>query len=1404
MNNYNDQIPTSMPPYRDDIAKAYGFVHVHSTWSLQDAVASIDEICKKASEMGAKGVTITDHGNCAGWISFLSACQKYGLKAGLGTEGYLRFTPHGEYEGHEIQNIPPINHAHVVLIAMNYTGLQELSQLMTAAQANCESIGGLTQPIITKELIQKYLKSGNVIATSACISGPLSDIYFMDKVIDKQIASKRSFQSRYDIPDREDVIEKKQRIAEMDADIQALNTEQDALKPDAKISLTKLEKGLKTLKNESIRANNARLALKREDFLTEEMYQQGIFKYEQAAVSAQRDYDAALQAFEEATQKKTYATARIKEIKGLLTYLKSTKSIIKEEIKPYVDALKKYDEFQSAIDELELKRHSREEILVLMKNEIQWFKATFGNKFFIEMQYHGIPEEAEVMPVLAQFAEEFDVPLVATNDSHLISREQTQARHTLLSLRYEKWAKEFPQDEECYMKSDNELSAMLRKILPENTVQKAMMGIHTIIDACDVSIPKDTHYPRYRDDTGRTLTDEEAEALLRKLTEDGAKALFPEGLTQQYRERRDYELSVIINMGFVHYFLIVWDYVSYALRLADKTMGYGVGTARGSGGGSLVLYLLRVTAIDPMVYGLIFERFLNPARVTMPDIDVDFSAEVREPTIKYMRDKYGEELVARIRTVMVMGAKDSIHNAARVIGYRESQIDKSMTKEQKEKAEKRRKHIQSLGNRLASAIKNPSQSLKDDTVREMLYSESADPLTKEIVDRAAAIEGCAKSFSMHAAGVVISDGEPLGKYIPLMRIVSSKKDTTDDELSMYDTNGKAISEEEGQLATACDMIQLEGTLKLLKFDFLGLNNLNVLSETKRRIYHNYGIVVDWNTLPIEPEVIQNIYTKGNTGNVFQVESEGMRNLFIRMEPKSLEDIILGIAAYRPGPIDFIPDIIKVKQGKKTPHYIIPELKNILGVTYGYPIYQEQLMDIFHKCAGFSLPEADNIRRLMSKKKKEEFVKFKPQFIDGLVNRGATSEDAEQLWDSLLGFASYAFNKSHAAAYTIISYATAYAKYHYPVEYMASVLNWPADKQKVPKILRQCREMGIKIIPPDIARSFMRFEDENGKILYGLSVIKGTDTKNVSEIIEKRNNEGNFRSFQDFILRAHRNSATTTRLIEGGAFDTVSPVSRAALIEALPKAIALKSEYDTACQNNGQESAQAKAKKAELLEMLIPDVEEDKRDKADREHSALGAYITSHPMDEYENVYRDGIRPLRDVREGTRATYVGIVSELKIFHRSTDGAPFAKFTLEDKTGTLQCIMFTDAYAKEGKTILRNGIVVNVEGNVEVSEDSSSKENQDAEQAEELKTFLMKAKKVTLCKKILNPFLISAPTEGYFRYYAFPFLRRYLSDEGHPCILYEKDTGRTIPLPFRITPQSMHENIPGISIKSQRHN
>lgn len=1241
--------------------KAYGFIHCHTTHSLKDSPLQVKDLVKTAKEMGAQYVSITDHGTCTGWFEFIRECEANDIHPIPGVEAYMK-TEYNE-------------RAHLILLAKNYDGFKEIAKAVSLSNDPANRIHGY--PVMNWDILKECFGNGNVKATSACIGGVLASTLLANSASEKSQNSIKKKLARKKIPDRNEYLKKKEMLEAIDKKIAEISEENKILKKLASKKYSKRKKAVESLKA----ATDDEIKIKND----------------------------ALKKLQEEMAESENAERKIQENGIVLSDIKQKRKPIKAFMTKADKQLEGYNNLKKELDQMSEKKYSDDFLLEETEKQIEKFKSLFGDDFFIELQYHGIEQEKYVYPVLARLAEKHNIKTVATNDVHIRTKEDAPARQILMSLRFQHFMESRESDSELYMKSDEELKSALCMILPEKTAQKAIDGIRDVCDGCDVHVPKDTHYPAYRDITGQIVPD--SAALLRKKVEEGIQKRFPDGsFSEKYQKRLEYELGVIIGMGFADYLLIVSDYIQEGKKISAEIgrkligvpLGYNVGPGRGSGAGCLTNYLIGITAVDPLKYNLKFERFLNRARVSMPDIDADFGDEVRAKVIEYVTKKYGADSVAGIRTVIRYAGKDAIKNVARVEGWKEI-AQKGYSGEKTPEGKAVMKKWRKYGERLAGAVEKDMASAD--------FSDFTDECEKKIIKLAPGIDGSYSALGIHAAGIIISDGTPLREIVPLL----------------YNTDMQ-------EWAVQCDMIDSEGMMKLLKMDFLGLNNLDVLTDAIRDIYKRHGTVIDLDKIDTEDSsVYKDIFASGNTGCVFQFESQGMRKMLRDFQPSCFEDIVLLVAAYRPGPMENIPKIISNKKGITKPHYIVPSLEPILAPTYGIPVYQEQLMDIFHICAGFTLEEADNIRKFMSKKKVEKFLAYKDQFIAGMTGSGADKKEAEDFWDSLVSFASYGFNKSHAVAYGFISYQTAYLKKYYPEEYMCAVINH-TKREKLPLYLSEVKNLGIEILPPDINRSYEKFTVESkGAIRYGFSLIKGVSSAG-KFIADERMKNGKYTSFISFIERMKLNDfeyaskikidTLESGLVPAGCFDEMIGQKRQGLctyikpifetvknIEKLKDRIASISEdYEKADTKSAKTKlskriSAEKDKESGFYKMLYDYMEkvslyspDDKSAILRDEKELLGLYLSGHPLDPYESYYkRKNFIPLAEREISKKAWYLIMVHDLRVVRTKKTNEKIAFFTAEDKSGTVSAGCFTEAF-KKCEDSLKEDAVIGVFGKI----------------------------------------------------------------------------------------------------------
>ena len=862
------------------------------------------------------------------------------------------------------------------------------------------------------------------------------------------------------------------------------------------------------------------------------------------------------------------------------------------------------------------------------EKSLQEYLEIFGrDNFFIEIQNHGMEEEQKANAGLIQLAEKYNLDLVATNDAHYLKREDSEFHDILLCIQMGKTVDDPGRMKfsgtDFYLKSEEEMAAMF-PAYPE-----ALSNTVKIANRCHVEFDFESrHLPNFPLPEG--MTDEQ---YLRKLCEDNLSSHYPEE-TKEVRDRLEYELGVIHQMGFDSYFLIVWDFINYA-----RSQNIPVGPGRGSAAGSIVAYLLGITDIDPLKYSLLFERFLNPERVTMPDIDVDFCYVRRPEVIEYVKRRYGEDHVAQIATFGTLAAKGAIRDVGRALNMSFSEVSKVTKLIPPE-----------LGITIKKAI---------ETSRELRYLYQDSPEVKKLLDFAMGVEGLPRHSSTHAAGVVIARN-PLTDYLP-------------------------VTVSEGTLVTQYDKDHVE-ELGLLKMDFLGLRTLTVLEDTKENIKKNRGIDIDLRQIPLVDEKTSELLCKGNTGAVFQMESSGMTNLIKELRPEGFTDLIPLVALYRPGPLGsgMVDDFIGGRHGTKQVTYMHPLLEPILKETFGVVLYQEQVMQIVQVLAGFTLGQADLLRRAMGKKKAAILMAQKENFLKGCEENGIDSELANKIFDLLTHFADYGFNKSHSAAYAYVAWQTAYLKANYPEEFMAAMLTSVMDTaDKVSVYIEQCRHMGIAVLPPDINASSVSFSVDGNAIRFGLAAVRNVGEAALRDLEQERDANGPFTSLMDFCSRIDMrtiNKRVIESLIKCGAFDSLG-VRRAQLLDVLAATVdaAAVAQKDRA---SGQMGLFDDDEINTVVEVHLRDIPEvDTNTMLTWEKEITGFYITGHPLDAYKQVmtgFADiGTVLAEKVQDGKTVRVGGmIVSAKRIATKKGDTMCFV--TLEDYTNSIEVVVFPKVF------------------------------------------------------------------------------------------------------------------------------
>ncbi|MEY8482950.1 DNA polymerase III subunit alpha [Lachnospiraceae bacterium 48-21] len=903
------------------------------------------------------------------------------------------------------------------------------------------------------------------------------------------------------------------------------------------------------------------------------------------------------------------------------------------------------------------------------------YQEIFGKgNFFLELQDHGLQEQKLVNQSLLRMSKETGIDLVATNDIHYTYAEDEKPHDMLLCIQTGKKLSDENrmryEGGQYYIKSEEEM----KELFPY--AQEALENTQKIADRCHVEIEFGvTKLPKYDVPEGFTSWE-----YLNHLCQEGMKKRYPEG-GDELKERLEYELSVIKSMGYVDYFLIVWDFIKYA-----KDHDIMVGPGRGSAAGSIVAYCLEITSIDPIRYQLLFERFLNPERVSMPDIDVDFCFERRQEVIDYVVEKYGTDRVVQIVTFGTMAAKGVVRDVGRVMDLPYAFVD----------------GIAKMIPREPGVNITLNRALEMNPDLRKLYQE--DEQVHELIDMSKRLEGLPRHTSMHAAGVVISQ-KSIDEYVPL----SLGSD--------------------GSITTQFTMTTLE-ELGLLKMDFLGLRTLTVIQDAARLAGESSGAAVDLEKIDYDDKKVLGSIGTGRTDGIFQLESGGMKSFMKELKPQNLEDVIAGISLYRPGPMDFIPQYIRGKDHPETITYDCPQLEPILAPTYGCIVYQEQVMQIVRDLAGYTLGRSDLLRRAMSKKKGDVMQKERQSFVygnadegvPGCITNGIDEKTANKIYDEMIDFAKYAFNKSHAAAYAVVAYQTAWLKYYYPVEFMAALMTSVIDApSKVAEYIYTCRQMGIEILSPDINKGEGNFSVDGGNIRYALTAIKSIGRPVISAVIEERKARGHFRNLKDFIERMAGkdiNKRTIENFIKSGTFDSLGGTRKQYMVIYVQIMDQVNQERKNSM--DGQMSLfdmVGEDQKAEF-DVPLPDVGEyEKETKFAFEKEVLGFYLSGHPMEEYEEKWRKNISKTTldfqideetgrtKVHDGAREVIGGMITS-KTIKYTKQNKVMAFVTLEDLAGAVEVVVFPRDFEKN-QQYLNEDEKVFIRGRVSEEDEAASK-------------------------------------------------------------------------------------------------
>ncbi len=895
----------------------------------------------------------------------------------------------------------------------------------------------------------------------------------------------------------------------------------------------------------------------------------------------------------------------------------------------------------------------------------QRYESYFGKgNFFLELQYHpGIPEQKVVNDGLIEISKKTGINLVATNDCHYLNSDDAEAQDILMLINT---GADINDPERLTMKNDDFSMKSAEQMAAEfKDTPEAIANTQKIVDLCNFEFElKKTKLPSFNPPEGKTT-----DRYLRDLCEKGLEFRYGANRSEEVMERYEYEFSVIKQLGYVEYFLIVQDFVNWA-----KSNRIVVGPGRGSAAGSLISYLLNITELDPLKYDLLFERFLNPGRsaVSLPDIDMDFADRRRPEVIEYVGQKYGKDHVAQIITFGTMAARAVVRDVGRVLQYPYSYCDK-------------------LAKMIPAGMNLKEALEKADDLKTLVAS---DEKAQRLMGFAKKLEGCARHASTHACGVVISP-------IALDEIVPVQHPTADDNSLVSQYEWHAIVD-----------------MGFLKMDFLGLKNLTIIEDTLSRIYIVHKLNLDLKTIAMDDSETFKLLQRGDTVGVFQLESAGMQRYLKQLKPTQFEDIIAMVALYRPGPMQFIPDFIDGKNGLKTPVYLHPKLESILGPTYGIILYQEQTMEIARELAGFTMAEADTLRKAIGKKIKGLMTAQKEKFIKGCIANGITKKVGQEIWSWIEPSADYSFNKSHAACYAMVAYQTAYLKAHYPVEFMAALITSEKnDVERVGYLIGECKNMGIEVLAPDINESFHGFTVIPGsnKIRFGLSAIKNVGENIVNEVVAIRKANGPFKDIFDFMKRVNSkiiNRKSLEAFIKAGVFDSMG--ERNALLSNIERLLEIGRENEKN-KANGQRDLFGgfTAVKTSAAYKLTPAKEATKPEKLMWEKELLGLFVTSHPLEEYREVMENKCLKITRIKENPAARMVkigGMISTVKKII-TKNGKPMLFVGLEDLTDKIEVVVFASALEKnpaiyvESKIVYVYGRIDNRDGETKIVADNA---------------------------------------------------------------------------------------------------
>lgn len=1290
-----------------------GILHIHSENSLKDSPLLIKDICRKAKELGYAAAALTDHGNMTGIAEFIRIAKGMDLKPVPGVELNVSDKKGGIF--------------HLILMAEDYTGYVGICKAVS--EANRTLVNEI--PVLEMERLSEFFGSdsiyhGHVIATSACERGVLSQ------------------KACVNIHNQLRIQQIQKELSDMQVTLSSYQKKLDSIETVKKeIAVLKKEKS-------SVVLRTGKNFIKKEEALKEISDEQA---YKEAWVKLQQEKNDCLMAEKEKDRLAAKINRRNKKLQ-----------VLEKEIKEDKKLIEKREKLELELKKCESRVVSEETIIKNVAKEVRKFLEIFGDKFYLELMFHGGETEVFYMTILCKVALKYGFKTVISNDVHILEPTDTEVLkcQIMRSLKDNVWEPAADNAKEYCMKSEEELRFNLIGLVPDSLIEASFSYMYQIFDACTFEWPDEKHYPKYKDSLGRA-----PEEVLEIKTRENIKKLFRPGEWDEEHEKQlCMELPIIQKTGYSDYTLIISEILEEGRKgRHDGEIGCYIGPGRGSGAGSIVNYLMGITHIDPIPYGLIFERYLNIERISPPDIDSDIATSIRDLLVKYITVKYSRDSehvgVCTITTKSRLTARAAIRAAGRVVSDRMYGNAAS---------------LYVMSDRISKAIPSENHITIGDCEKNLLELFQ-DDTEREIISYAKLIEGIMSGYGTHAAGMIISDSGDITDYAPVMNIGTSEEPVWNIQ---YD---KEESEAIG----------------LLKLDALGLTTLDVITNTMQRIHHTTGKIVDIDRIPFEKEVFSEIYAKGNTNGVFQCESAGMKKLWMQLKPDCIEDIIAGVALYRPGPMDFIDDYIKGKQKPGKIKYLTPKLKPILESTYGTIVYQEQVMRIVRDLAGFSMGRSDLVRRAMSKKKeaimnaeRKNFVYGNPdENIPGCIANGVSEEAAHKIYDQMIDFAKYAFNKSHAAAYAVVSYQSAWLKYHYPKEFMIEAMN-QEKPENIPIFIEECKKYGFEVLPPDINRSSELFTEYEGKIIYGLGNVKGVKS-NASVILDNRKKKGCYESFADYLMFSGANKTVTKALIQGGAFSAFCSSRNGLLVvyDGMAEKVARIKKLQARIQEKQQKLIDApgmsNTKKNQLLKRLDADVIElnrikkvlyempmpvDIKDSTEEvlamEKAALFTYISVHPLDGYEkDIQNDD--PIISVNEIGSYKIIGSISNLHVY-KTKKNQEMAVFELEDKTGKIKVVCFPAQY-ETFKELLREEAVIRVYGDANPDQ-------------HDMDLFQVMAKFISSPSLKVRQVFVMANDEEDWEQNIKPKLEMHKVYQGSQVVLYYTKTGKVYPVDYYV--------------------